>query len=395
MPSVADVCDFVADRQPPPLDALEKLLAFDNLSPAIRLLLTAKIDAARRAANTLEWRWSGWRPFVVERVVAESAEVRSIHLRAANGAPLCQPRAGQFVSVRLERKEAEPVTRTWSLSAYSYDMSSYRLTIRNQGGPGSNRMHEVGVGDHLQLRAPTGDFSLDTGSFRTIVLVAGGIGITPLMAMLHAQLLRPHGGPIYLFYGLRTPDDVVFHSELESLAAANPDLHITYVYSRRSVDGQPTRRITPQFLIDSLRDVFVILDGHRVPLPWYEADFYLCGPGDFCDVIKADFVARGANADRIFTERFVPASVQKAPPDEAEIRFQRSGITRTWKAEDDLTVLELAERAGLEIENDCRAGSCLTCRTVIVSGSMTSELGDGSALLCIGQPKSAHLVLDC
>jgi ferredoxin-NADP reductase len=299
------------------------------------------------------------------------------------------------VSVRLDRRGAEPITRTWSLSAYSYDMRSYRLTVRWQGGPGSRRVHDLTPGDLVQLRAPTGDFSLDTGSFRTIVLVAGGIGITPLMAMLHAQLLRPQGGPIYLFYGVRTPDDVVFRSELEALAAANPDLHITYVYSRLALDGQPARRISPQFLIDSLRDVHVILDGHRVPLPWYEADFYLCGPGDFCDSIKAGFVARGANADRIFTERFVAPTLEKGPLDEAEVRFRRSGITQTWKAGDDLTVLELAERAGLALENDCRPGSCLTCKTVVVSGSMTSDLGDGSALLCIGQPRSPRLVLDC
>jgi ferredoxin len=72
-----------------------------------------------------------------------------------------------------------------------------------------------------------------------------------------------------------------------------------------------------------------------------------------------------------------------------------SGLTCVWSASEDLSLLELAERAGVAIQSDCRAGSCLTCRTAVRSGSTTMDLGDGSALLCVGRPKTERLVLDC
>jgi hypothetical protein len=122
---------------------------------------------------------------------------------------------------------------------------------------------------------------------------------------------------------------------------------------------------------------------------------YLCGPGDFCREFKDAFVARGANADHIFSELFVPATAEVTQIEEATVRFAGSGLTCVWSAREDLSLLELAERAGVAIQSDCRAGSCLTCRTAVRSGSTTADLGDGGALLCIGRPKTARLVLDC
>jgi ferredoxin len=79
----------------------------------------------------------------------------------------------------------------------------------------------------------------------------------------------------------------------------------------------------------------------------------------------------------------------------AQIRFLKSGLSCTWRAEEDLSLLELAEKTGIAIESDCRAGSCLTCRTKVIEGSTTTETGDGSALLCVGRPKTPVVALDC
>jgi len=395
MPNIAEVCDLVASRQVPAVEPLERLLAFDKLSPTIRFLLGRKLEAARRAASEVQGRWQGWRRFVVERIVAETEETRSLYVRAADEEPLCQPRPGQFVSVRMERKGQDTVTRTWSLSHFSYEMDFYRLTVRRQGGAGSEWIHGAVEGSSLMLRAPAGEFALDMSAFRPLVLVAGGIGITPLFAMLQAHLLRQQDTPVRLLYGARTPADVVFRAELEALAAKQPNLHIQYFYSRHEGADRPAGRINPQEVIDSLRDLYLVLEGRRIPVPWYEADIYLCGPGEFCSGLKAGLVARGANADHVFTELFVAASAGKSLLEEAEVCFQRSGVTQHWKADEDLTLLEIAERAGLELKSDCRAGACLTCKTAVLSGETTSDLGDGSALLCVGQPGSPRLVLDC
>jgi ferredoxin len=106
-------------------------------------------------------------------------------------------------------------------------------------------------------------------------------------------------------------------------------------------------------------------------------------------------VARGGNADRIHFELFNAPPIEETSLDTAEVRFERSGLTAQWTAEEDLTLLDVAERAGVSVPSDCRAGTCLTCRSKILNGTMTASLEDGYGLLCIGRPKTARLVLDC
>ncbi len=396
MPSVADVCDFICSHKPVPLEPLKKLLAFDKLSPAVRLLLNAKLDTAERAANAVQGRWRGWRPFVIKDIVDETADVKSIYLLASDGQPLCQPQPGQFVSVRMAAGDGSWLVRPWSISHFLHEMETYRLTVRRQPGAGSDWMHAARPGASVFLRAPAGEFTLDMGGIRPIVLIAAGIGITPLFAMLQAQLKRGQAAPVHLFYGARTPDDIVFRDELNAMAQAHQNLSITYVYSRCDDGGQPARRITPQFVIDALRGgLYVTLDGRRVDLPWYESDLYICGPGTFCQSMKDAFEARGANPDHIFMELFTATVEEKPDVETADVTFQKSGIMQRWEAQEDLSLLELAEKAGLNLEYDCRAGSCLTCRTPVLSGATTTDIGDGTSLLCVGRPNTPSLVLDC
>lgn len=393
MPSVADVCDFIANHAPPPLEPLRRLLACDHLSQTNRLLLGSKLDAAERAAAAIDGRWRGWRPFVIEKIVDEAPAIRSFHLRAEDDASLCQPRPGQFVSVRMTDDDGQVVTRSWSLSAFAHRMDRYRLTVRRQEGPGSNWMHRAEPGRRVLLRAPAGEFVLDMG-FRPVVLIAAGIGITPLLAMLHAHLARPQRAPVHLIYGGRTPHDLAFRAELEGLAAAHADLRVTYVYSRTASPSRSAGRITEETVIATVTDLTVVVQGHEVALPWFEADIYICGPGNFCADLKRDLVARGGNPDHIFFELFAAGAAEASELEEAQICFTRSGIRQSWRAEDGLTLLELAEQAGIAIESDCRAGSCLTCKTRVLAGETTATTGDGAALLCIGYPKTREIVLD-
>jgi len=200
--------------------------------------------------------------------------------------------------------------------------------------------------------------------------------------------------PAYLVYGVRTPADVVFREELKAIAASNANVEVHYIYSRSDEGNRPAGRITTDLLLQLLSGLYVTFGGRRIELPWYESDVYLCGPGDFCQRTKNELVARGANADHIFVELFSAATTETTELETAQIRFQRSRITCRWHADDDFTLLELAEQAGVEVENDCRAGSCLSCRTRIIEGEITAELGDGSGLLCVGRPKTAIVTLD-
>jgi ferredoxin-NADP reductase len=275
-------------------------------------------------------------------------------------------------------------------------MDHYRLTVRQQQGIGSNWLHRAQTGASVRLRSPTGEFVLDTGSVRPMVLVAAGIGITPLLAMLQAHLTRgPKAPPAHLIYGARTPAHVAFRQELDAIVAAHPEVRVHYVYSQSDAGGRPAGRITSELITKLLSGLHVFFGERRIALPWYESDIYLCGPGDFCTQLKQELIDRGANPLHIFLELFVGATVEPTELEQAEVTFERSGLTATWSAAEDLTLLELAEQAGIKIENDCRAGTCLTCRTRVVDGQMTADLSDGSGLMCIGRPKTPQLRLDC
>ena len=393
MPSVAEVSNMIVDATPPPLDRLRRALGCEQLSPTNRFLLTAKLDAAERAADAVESRWRGWRPFRIDRVVNEATDIRSIYLVAADGGALCQQRPGHFVSVRMRSGE-RLVTRSWSLSSFAHAPKEYRLTVRRQGGAGSQWLHEAEVGTIVDLRAPSGPFTLDPGGYRPVVLVAAGIGITPLMAMLHAHLARPGAPPVHLIYGGRAPGALAFRGELEALAASRPDFRLTLVYSRAQVDGALHGRITPELIIALLADLHVHVGDHRADLPWFEADLYICGPGDFCVGIRDVLVARGGNPDRIFHELFAAAPIATDSVERATVTFARSGAVAEWTADADLPLLELAEQAGANIASSCRAGSCLTCRCRVLEGTATVDLGDGTTLPCVARPATETLVLD-
>jgi ferredoxin len=144
-----------------------------------------------------------------------------------------------------------------------------------------------------------------------------------------------------------------------------------------------------------LADLHIMLGEHRVDQPWFENDTYLCGPEGFCRELKEELVARGGNADRIRYEIFSALPVPETSLDDAEIRFARTGVTGHWRADDDLSLLEVAEQLGVVVPNDCRAGCCLTCKTPILEGEATSRMPDGSTLLCVSRPKTSRLVVDC
>jgi len=392
MPSVADVSDFLIDREPPPLEPLERLLAYPRLSGSNRMLLGGKRDAAERAMDLVEGRWPGWRDFTVQEVVDEAEEIRSVHLAPVDGGPLPRAKPGQFVTVELD-DAGETVRRSWSLSAFAFKPQTYRITVRRQEGRGSRRLHALNPGDRVRLSAPAGDFTLDMGSYRPLVLVAAGIGITPLKAMLDAHLSRQDPPPVTLLYAGRTPAALAFREELEALAAARPDVSLTLLYSRADHPGALAGRITPERVIAALADLSIVVSGHCHRLPWFEAVIHVCGPGTLCEQLKDGLVARGANANHVLFEHF-GATVAPSALAAAAVTFGASGISADWTIERNLSLLELAEAQGIAISNSCRSGTCLTCRSRILSGESTADLGDGTFLPCIARPKSPQMVVD-
>jgi ferredoxin-NADP reductase len=374
---------------------------------ADRIALAVESETARAASGA----WPGWRAFRVERREFEdSAKTQcSFYLRPVDGAPLPPYRPGQFLTFALQ-VAGDTLTRCYSLSDRP-DPSCYRITVKRAAAPAglpgvpaglsSGYFHDqVQVGSILEARAPTGNFCIDSTPDIPAVFVAGGIGITPMFSMLSWCLAEQPGRFLHLYYGIRCGDEHAFRHALEQLARANPNLHLNFVYSRPGEADVKGRAFHHAGHVD--------LDLLRRTLPPGRHRFYVCGPKAMMEGLVPALADSGVERSDIFYEAFGPATVRysggidaesvPALAEPVEIRFVRSGRTLAWEGREE-SLLEFAERHGLQVESGCRSGSCGTCETKVVSGAVRyahapdRAMPPGSCLLCVGTPGSA-LVLE-
>jgi len=361
--------------------------------------------------------WNGLRSFrVAQRKYEDAAETQcSFYLEPVDGAPLPNYQPGQFLTFSLSMAagihgEARTVTRCYSLSD-SPQAGHYRVTIKRVPAPvepaglppgmSSNYFHsQVRAGDTLQLRAPAGHFYLDTGASAPVVLVAGGIGITPMMSMLRWCLLNQPQRKVHLYYGIRNSADHAFKGVLEELAASADQFQLHVVYSAPSAND----RVGLDYSHRGYVDIALL----KQTLPRGDHQFYICGPTAMMESLVPALTQWGVAPSDIHFEAFGPASVrlsaganEAAPQAESEpldIQFKRSGRTVSWRGKES-NLLDFAEANGILVESGCRAGSCGSCVTTIANGTVVYdntpdfELLPNQCLLCLGKPGSA-LVLE-
>ncbi len=342
----------------------------------------------------------------------------SFHLQPVDGQPLPEFRPGQFLTFVLQlMDDARPgerrsVTRCYSLSdAPAPD--HYRVSIKRVPPPAdrldlapgvsSSHFHDrVQVGDVLQVKAPSGHFYIDPDPTVPAVLVAGGIGITPMMSMLRWCLTLQPERPVYLYYGLRQGHEHAFKSQLEELASVHPRFKLNVVYSRPAAEDVQGR--------DFQHTGHVDLALLQRTLPHGRHQFYICGPAAMMDSLVSALAEWGVPDADVHFEAFGPASVRKAAPAitaaravatsevALEVQFKRSGRTLTWDGRD-ANLLDFAERHGVAVDSGCRSGSCGSCETRQLAGSVDyaqrpdHDTAPGHCLLCVGRPTST-LVLE-
>lgn len=362
--------------------------------------------------------WEGWREFrVAKRSIEDAARTQcSFHLEPIDGQSLPAFRPGQFLTFSLDvfaRTGAEvpdrrAITRCYSLSDRP-DPAQYRVTIKRVPAPpdhpeflpglSSNHFHDhVRAGDVLRVKAPSGHFFLDPDPAVPVVLIGGGIGITPMMSMLRWCIASQPQRPVHFYYGLRNSDEHAFKSTLEELAASHPALRLHVVYSR-PLAGDVLGR-------DHQHAGHVDVELLRQTLPHGRHQFYVCGPPAMMQTLVPALAVWGVPVADIHYEAFGPASVklpgapEPAAPVAAgvEVKFQRSGRTLTWDGRD-ASLLDFAERHGIEVESGCRSGGCGSCETRLLDGSVRYEhtpdhdVAAGHCLLCVGRP-ATPLVLE-
>jgi ferredoxin-NADP reductase/MOSC domain-containing protein YiiM len=368
-----DALLYLPDRDP---DALRKAVDIPALSPGWQGSFRDLLDGPR-AAEPEAWR--GFRDLRISRIVPETDGVSSVYL-AGDALPL--PKPGQYLTLRTSAG-----VRSYSLSSVPTG-DEYRISVKRDGAVSTYIHTRLRAGDSVAVAAPRGDFTLVDGD-GPVVLLSAGIGVTPVLAMLHA--LAGTNREVWWLHTTRSASDNAFAAEAHKLLA-NGHEYVHYTADK----GRMTKET---------------LAGLGFPL---ESTVYMCGPDAFMAAMREALVDLGVAADHVHTELFgalapfTPGITNVSrktphPPDGLvgtgpNITFTRSGLTVPWNDRYG-TVLELAEACDVPTRWSCRVGVCHTCVTPVLSGDVRYEPDPlepsepGTVLVCCAQPVT-DLVVD-
>ena len=366
-------------------------------------ILKAKDDAG----------WNGIRKFRVSRKFEEAKDQCSFYFSPHDGRKLPPFEPGQFLTFSLNIPgQTKSVIRCYSLSDSPKD-DYYRCTIKrvppprdSEHPPGlsSNYFHDhVQEGQILDIRAPGGHFYLDSIRQTPVVLIGGGIGLTPVLSMVNYIVDTGSIRETWFFYGVKDGTEHAMKEHLQKIDDEYENIHICPVYSRPRENVDVEGR-------DYKYSGRVGAELFQEVLPSNNYDFYFCGPPPMMNSLFEGLREWGVPEKNIHYEAFGPATVsKKKEADQAvdkapaaatdgsskiEITFSQSGKTIPWTAEAG-TLLDFAETNDIVMDSGCRAGNCGTCATALNSGEVEylSEPGappdTGSCLTCISVPKNS------
>ncbi len=335
--------------------------------------------------------WSGFRRLRVTATQRESASIMSIRFAADDGAPLPIPRPGQYLTLRFPDAGDPAPLRSYSLSSYG---AEYRISVkREEHGAVSRWLHNnIHAGAVLDVAAPRGDFYLMEEA-EPVVLLSAGVGVTPVLAMLHALAEGRSTREVWWVHTTRDANTLAFGQEVGDLISELPHARQQVIYT--STSGR--------------------LDGRAVAalgLP-RNASVYMCGPDRFMADMRTALAASGIGEGRIHSELFgalppinpgivtTPTTPPHPPAGPAgtgpPVSFSRSGLTVNWSSEY-ASILELAEACDVPTRFSCRSGVCHTCVTQLIAGTTAytqpplEPPPDGSVLICTAEPCDAPVL---
>jgi ferredoxin-NADP reductase len=246
------------------------------------------------------------------------------------------------------------------------------------------------IGMTVEATGAFGQFCFDENKHRNVVLLAGGSGITPMMAMLRYIDDLCLETTVTLLYCVRTADDVIFQSELDELQARLKSFQYRLLLSQPHPEWSgASGYINAAFIKDAVKDTAA-------------PDFFLCGPPPFMEASRSILMDLSVRPERIKQESFgasVPRNAQSnagAVESGAPVEFARSG--KTVGVREGQTLLEAAEEHGVTIPSSCRQGQCGTCKTKLLEGMVRMDAEDGLdpdsrtqgfVLTCVGRPDGA------
>ena len=331
-------------------------------------------------------------------VFKESPDITTFRMARPEGFDFS---AGQFVTVSVN-VDGRPVTRCYSISSGPEAIGYLEISVKRQGLMSGTLHATIRPGSMIKIRKPAGTFVFPEEDDRPLTLLAGGVGITPLMSMLRHGVISAPTRPITLLYSVNGQTDVVFAEELRWLAKRHPQIEvvITTTEGPHSADYH-SGRIDRQMLVDHVQDL-----GNNV--------FLLCGPPPMIESMQSILADLGVAENQIRHEAFeaavaasqravetvhVDQAIESATNDKVtagkyDLKLTNSG--RTLAADAGQSLLETCEASGVEIQSICRAGVCGTCRTRVVDGNVRcdgvaldeADRSEGFVLACVAWPES-------
>jgi ferredoxin-NADP reductase/MOSC domain-containing protein YiiM len=390
---------------------LERALRIPALSPgwqaSFQALLATPDGAgggnAGLVATTPPPAWSGFRPLRVTAIDRESTTIVSVRLADPSGAPVPAALPGQFLTIRLRPDPgAPPLIRSYSLSGPPGD-DQYRISVKREehGAAGTYIHSRLRAGSEVEVAAPRGTFTLAAGT-TPVLLVSGGVGATPLLAMLYALAAARSTRPIWWLQAAHDGAVRPFAAELPALLARLPSARSHVCLSRPRPDDE----------YDSAGHLSAdLLRGLNLPP---DADAYVCGPATFLTDVTQALGAAGVATSRVRTEVFGtqaaltpgiaagPTRPPHPPPGRPgtgpEVSFARSGLAVAWPGAGG-SLLDLAEACDVPVRWSCRTGVCHNCETGLLSGEVRYDPepvdppAGGRVLICSARP-DGPIVLD-
>lgn len=358
----------------------------------------------------------------VARIFRETPNVTTFRLVPENGGELpFDYRAGQYLNIAVPIGD-QIHRRSYTISSSPTRRSAIEITVKREAmGTVSRQLHDhIHEGDLVEIGAPAGRFTIDVNGHNAVLLIGGGVGLTPVMSMLRYLTDTCWSGQIHLFQISRRLDELIYDAELSYLEQRFPNLHRTIVITGM-VPDRPVGvhgRLTPAAVLARVPDVA------RVPV-------YLCGPQPMMDSTTELLVGLGVPAHQIQTEAFtspaanagatavtgetqdsesavaadrssaaVPTRAAAASGDQPAVTFQASGVEVI--VEPGQTILDAGESAGIPLSWECRSGICGQCKIQCLSGTVEHDAMDaltagdikqGYILACQARPTSPRVVV--
>jgi ferredoxin-NADP reductase/DMSO/TMAO reductase YedYZ heme-binding membrane subunit len=333
--------------------------------------------------------WSG--ELRVARIFDETHDVKTFRMVPVTGGPRpFEHQPGQYINLALTI-DGKRVNRSYTIASAPSRTGYVEITVkRKDGGYASHHLHDTWrEGTIVKAGAPAGVFHFAGGDAPGVLLIGGGVGVTPVMSMLRDLTDRAWPGQIYVAFAIRAPRDLIYRDELAYLAGRFPNVHLLLVASDADEAWPHARgRLSGE-----------LLTAHVPALATLPV--YLCGPDPMMQAMRKLLVGLGVPDARVHTEEFVspptpaegaadtPPALEPGETRLVSIRLSRAG--KMIEASTDQTILEAAEAAGVELPFECRSGICGQCKTKLVAGEVAMEVQDALT----AADRARGLVLAC